>query len=132
MKRVLLDTDACVQFLNGSGKVFNALSDAESVFISIFVLSELFYGFNGSTKEAGNKKLLAQLLEKPTVSVIHATEETAEIFGFIKHEMDKVGTHIPIHDVWIASHTLETGSTLITFNTHFSNIPGLRVWDEIS
>lgn len=132
MRRILLDTLAYVQLLNGNEKVFDALSSAENVFISIFVLSELNLGFSGSKKESENKKLLAQLLENPTVSIIHATEETAEIFGFIKHELKKNKTHIPVHDIWIAAHTMETGSTLITFDSHFRKIPGLRVWDEIA
>jgi tRNA(fMet)-specific endonuclease VapC len=33
-------------------------------------------------------------------------------------------------DIWIAAHTMETGSTLITFDVHFKKIDGLRIWDN--
>ena len=38
---------------------------------------------------------------------------------------------IPVNDIWIAAQTIETGSQLITFDGHFKNISGLRIWDEI-
>jgi tRNA(fMet)-specific endonuclease VapC len=38
---------------------------------------------------------------------------------------------IPINDIWIAAHTVETGSKLITYDPHFRHIPGLRIWEEL-
>ncbi|GHV86644.1 hypothetical protein AGMMS50230_22520 [Spirochaetia bacterium] len=32
-----------------------------------------------------------------------------------------------INDIWIAAQTIETGSKLVTPDTHFKNIGGLRV-----
>ena len=43
----------------------------------------------------------------------------------------KSGKPIPINDVWIAAHGLETGSILVTYDDHFAVIPGLRLWPEI-
>jgi tRNA(fMet)-specific endonuclease VapC len=43
----------------------------------------------------------------------------------------KSGTPIPINDIWIAAHSLETGSILVTYDDRFALIPGLRLWDEI-
>ncbi len=42
--------------------------------------------------------------------------------------VSKAGTPIPINDVWIASHAMETGSVVITYDKHFNLVPGLRVW----
>ncbi|MEW5816345.1 MAG: type II toxin-antitoxin system VapC family toxin [Spirochaetota bacterium] len=131
MKKILLDTSAYTEFLSGNDKVFDILGQADTVFMSIFVLGELFYGFRGGKKEVKNKELLSRFLEKPTVTIISAGQETAEIFGFVKHELKKNGTPIPINDVWIASHTIETGATLISFDTHFKKVAGLRVWDYL-
>jgi tRNA(fMet)-specific endonuclease VapC len=44
----------------------------------------------------------------------------------------KSGTPIPINDAWIAAHALETGSVLVTFDEHFTAVPGLRLWDELA
>jgi predicted nucleic acid-binding protein len=38
---------------------------------------------------------------------------------------------IPVNDVWIAAHALETGSILLTSDDHFTVIHGLRLWDEL-
>jgi tRNA(fMet)-specific endonuclease VapC len=130
MKRILLDTNAYVRYLRGDEKVLAYLAQAESVYMSVFVLGELFAGFKAGTKEKTNKRLLERFLLKPTVAVLEATIETADIFGLIMASLRKSGTPIPINDVWIASHTLETGSILVTYDDHFALVPGLRLWDE--
>ena len=130
MKKILLDTNAYVRFLRGDEKVMGYLAQADTVHMSVVVLGELFAGFKAGSKEKGNKGLLERFLLKPTVRVLEATMETAEIFGFIMASLRKSGTPIPINAVWIAAHCLETGSLLITYDTHFAQIPGLRVWDE--
>lgn len=35
-------------------------------------------------------------------------KETAEVFGSLKNKLKKAGTTLPINDVWIAAHGLET------------------------
>jgi len=55
--------------------------------------------------------------------------ETAEIFASIKKDLRTTGKPVPINDVWIAAHALETGSVRVTFDRHFSSAPGLRLWD---
>jgi len=54
--------------------------------------------------------------------------EIAEIFGTVKNSLKLAGPHIPINDVWIASHALETGSVNVTYDKHFDVVPGVRVW----
>jgi tRNA(fMet)-specific endonuclease VapC len=41
------------------------------------------------------------------------------------------GAPIPINDVWIAAHAMETGSMLITFDVHFRHVNGLLVWSGV-
>jgi len=130
MKKILLDTNAYVRFLRGDEKVMGCLARADTVYMSVFVLGELFAGFKAGSKEKGNKQLLERFLLKPTVSVLDATMDTADIFGFIMASLRKSGTPIPINDVWIAAQCLETGSLLVTYDNHFAQIPGLRLWDE--
>jgi predicted nucleic acid-binding protein len=48
------------------------------------------------------------------------------------HSENKAGAPIPVNDVWIAAHALETGSILVSFDAHFSRVPGLRLWDYAS
>jgi tRNA(fMet)-specific endonuclease VapC len=129
VKRIVLDTNVYTRLLAGDEKVLNAIGTAETVYMSIFVLGELYAGFAGGTKKNSNQDALDRFLRKPTVKVLNATSETAKVFGIVKQELRIAGTPLPINDVWIAAHTLETGSILITYDLHFKKIGGLRLWD---
>jgi len=100
--------------------------------MSIFVLGELFAGFKGGEKEKKNKENLSLFLNKPLVNTLDATIETSEIFGLIKNTLKTKGIPLPINDIWIAAHTIETGSLLITYDDHFKNIENIRLWDMLS
>jgi len=129
MRKVLIDTSAYSRLLRGSEEVLNALGGADIVHMSVFVLAELYAGFKGGSKEARNKDLLDRFLRRPTVRTVPATRETAEVFAGIKHALRKAGTPLPINDVWVAAHAVETGSVLVTFDAHFKQIGGLRLWN---
>ena len=131
MKKIVLDTNAYTRLLTGEEDVLDIIGTAETVYMSIFVLGELFAGFAGGTKERQNKEILNRFLLKPTAKILNATAETAEVFGKVKQNLKEAGTPIPINDVWIAAHAIETGSTIITYDNHFKNVAGLRLWDGI-
>jgi len=125
---VLLDTNAYGRLLAGDALVLDAVAEAEQVHLSVFVMGELLAGFRGGTKSLQNRQILKAFLAKPTVAFLGASMETAEIFGQIKDGLRMAGTPIPINDVWIAAHAMETGSVLITYDGHFHRVPGLRLW----
>ena len=128
MNKVILDTNAYVAYLQGDQKILNTLAEADTTFMLIFVLSELYAGFKGGIRETKNVEILRRFLRKTTVTILNATQETAEIFGTVKNSLKLSGTPIPINDVWIASHALETGSVIVTYDKHFDVVPGVRVW----
>ena len=131
MKIALLDTNAYTAMVGGDAKVSHALSGAEEVLLSVFVLGELHVGFFGGTKMRRNLADLEAFLARDKVRVLDATTETAEVFGRIKVDLTKAGTPIPVDDIWIAAHALQTGSVLVTYDRHFLQVPGLRVWAEL-
>jgi len=131
MRKLLLDTNAFTRFLGGDEKTLAWLAQADVVHMSVFVLGELYAGFRAGAKDRQNRRLLNGFLDRPSVSVLQATRETAEIFGLIKNTLRTSGRPIPVNDIWIAAHALETGSILLTYDNHFSDIPGLRLWDEV-
>ncbi|MBC8259258.1 MAG: type II toxin-antitoxin system VapC family toxin [SAR324 cluster bacterium] len=128
MNKVILDTNAYGAYLQGDQKVLNTLAATDTTFMSIFVLGELYAGFKGGIRETKNVEILHRFLRKTTVIILEATQETAEIFGTVKNSLKLAGTTIPINDVWIASHALETGSVIVTYDKHFDVVPGVRVW----
>jgi tRNA(fMet)-specific endonuclease VapC len=131
MKRILLDTSAYTAFLSGDQKVFRKLGAADVVFMSIFVLGELYFGFRGGRQEKKNRDVLETFLAKPTVKIFPAGQDTAEIFGKVKDALRRAGTPIPLNDVWIASQAIESGAQLITYDQHFHKIKGLILWEEL-
>ena len=128
MKKIVLDTNAFSAFMAGDGEVLEVLSQAEQVFMSTVVLGELYAGFKGGRREAENSEILESFLKKATVRTLDVSRETAEVFGTVKYQLKVQGTPIPLNDVWIAAHTIETGSQLVTYDRHFSRVPGLRLW----
>jgi tRNA(fMet)-specific endonuclease VapC len=128
VNKVLLDTNAYTSLLRGDQAVLEALGRAGVVFMSVFVMGELYGGFKGGDRELENRAQLDDFLRRPTVRVLTATQETADIFGAIKHRLRKAGTPIPINDVWIAAHATESGSHLMSYDAHFAGVPGLLLW----
>jgi tRNA(fMet)-specific endonuclease VapC len=126
MKKIVLDTNAYIGFLKGRTDILDAIAEADAVYMSTIVLGELFAGFCGGSRFHRNKKQLDLFLEKTKVGTIHVTYETAEIFGEIKNKLKSAGTPLPLNDIWIAAHAIETGSKLLTLDKHFNNIPGVR------
>ncbi|TES90585.1 MAG: type II toxin-antitoxin system VapC family toxin [Desulfobacteraceae bacterium] len=130
MKKIILDTNAYTRLLAGGEDVLDIISTADTLYMSIFVLGELYAGFAGGSKEQENRATLNHFLLKPTVKILNATSETAEVFGMVKSKLKTAGTPLPVNDLWIAAHAIETGSTIITFDKHFKKISGLRLWDH--
>ena len=128
MKKVSLDTNAYSALIAGNETVLDALGEANEVYLSIFVIGELFYGFTNGSKEKKNREVLNHFLNKPTVKIIHTTMETAEIYSRLKTNLKEKGNPVPINDLWIASHAIETGSFLLTFDSHFQTIPEVLLY----
>lgn len=130
MKKIILDTNAYTQLLAGREAVLDIISTAETLYMSIFVLGELYAGFNGGSKEQENREMLNRFLLKPTVKILNATLETADVFGMLKSRLKAAGIPLLINDIWIAAHAIETGAVLISFDEHFNKVSGLRLWDQ--
>jgi tRNA(fMet)-specific endonuclease VapC len=129
MKKVLLDTNAYSAFMCGDKAILSALASAEVVYLSIFVIGELLAGFSGGKRNRENRVQLDEFKSKSTVKVLAATEETANIFASIKNALKQGGKPIPINDIWITAHALETGAAVITLDKHIKAIDGLRIVD---
>ena len=131
MTKILLDTNAYSAFMAGDQTIFDYIVDSDVVYVSSVMLGELFAGFARGDKFSANKQELKSFLSKNGIKVINVTMETSEIFGEIKASLHHSGKMIPLNDIWIATHAVETGSKLVTYDSHFKQIAGLRLWDEM-
>jgi len=133
MKNILFDTNAYIRFVAGDEKIMAEIErvDQISISMSVVVLGELYAGYRGGEKEQQNKIILNKFIETSDVSILGVSQVTADYYGRIKSTLKKTGRPIPSNDIWIAAQALETGSVLVTYDTHFLAVPGLRVWDEL-
>ena len=132
MNKIVLDTNAYTHlFKEKDSEVLVAVNCAEKIYFSSIVLGELLYGFSAGTRLLHNRRRLTEFLSKETVEVTSITKDTAEIYGELKHILRVKGLPLPGNDVWIAASAIEYGAVLVTFDTHFLAIPGLRLWDRL-
>lgn len=99
--------------------------------MSIFVLGELCAGFKGGNLEKKNIRIPRTFLKKPTVTILNASVETGEVSGMVKMSLRQAGNPIPINDVWIASHALEIGDSVVMYDKQFAMVQDLRLWYNI-
>ena len=131
MRKILIDTNAYTAFMTGDERVLDVLAEAGTTFLSAIVIGELYAGFPGGSRLRENRAQLTSFLQKSTVRVLDVTAETAEVFGQIKNTLKKAGTPIPLNDVWLAAQAIETGSVMVSYDTHFGKVEGIRLWDAL-
>jgi tRNA(fMet)-specific endonuclease VapC len=128
MKKILLDTNAYGRLLAGDEAVLDVVADAAVVYLSVFVLAELYAGFRGGTREAENRRRLGEFTRRSPVHILPADEQTAEVFGELYYRLKVAGTPIPVNDLWIAAQAVEQGAFVVSFDEHFARVPGLLLW----
>lgn len=131
MNQILLDTNAYSAFMAGDEQVLDALAQAETTLVSVVVIGELLARFRGGSRHQANRRQLSSFLAKPTVQTLNVGPETAEIFGEVKDALRRAGTPIPIADVWLAAQAMESGAVVVTYDEHFTRVPGVRLWDAL-
>jgi tRNA(fMet)-specific endonuclease VapC len=131
MKKICLDTNAYSALLRGDPQIRQALEEAEAVLVPSICIGELLAGFRLGSRNDENRKLLDLFLSKSTVSIASVTKETADLFAEVFVSLKKNGNPIPINDVWIAALALEHGAVLASYDQHFQQISGLRVWPAV-
>jgi tRNA(fMet)-specific endonuclease VapC len=124
--KLSLDTNAYAKLIQGDTAVADALEKAEDIYISAVVAGELFSGFALGSKAKQNNDILEDFLDNEA-KIVAITRSTAVWYAQIFKHLKSHGTPIPTNDIWIASAAFETGSGLLTFDKHFTLVPGLMV-----
>jgi tRNA(fMet)-specific endonuclease VapC len=123
--RVLLDTNAYSAFIRGWPDVVKRVRQADDVIISTVVLGELLFGFHNGSQYEQNRRILQEFLDDPHVRMVTLTFTTAERFGEIFASLRRRGKPIPTNDIWIAAQAIESGSDLLSSDSHFGEVEGL-------
>jgi tRNA(fMet)-specific endonuclease VapC len=123
----LLDTSAYSELGRGHPGVSALVKASTSLLFSAVVAGELMAGFRRGTRLRQNLADLQRFLAQPRVTLLLVSWATADRYSRIAAALRNKGTPIPVNDIWIAAHAMETGADLISFDPHFELVDGL-VW----
>jgi len=126
----LLDTNFCIELLNQrESQAARKLASVNPLDVRLcsVVKAELYHGAYKSGRES-NLNLIRSFTA--LFESLPFDDRSAEVYGRLRTELEKLGKLIGPNDLLIASIALAHGTTLITHNTtEFSRIPGLSFED---
>lgn len=129
--KVLLDSNAYSLLMRGHGEVAELVRRAEEVLFSAVVVGELMYGFRRGTQFERNAADLRSFLDSPYSTFVDVGPVTADRYSRIAAALRAKGRPIPTNDIWIAAHAMETGTDLVSADSHFEHVDGI-VWVQVA
>ena len=129
----MLDTSALSDLIrNPRGALMGRLEATEpnAVCTSIVVSCELRFGARRKGSDVLTQRV-EQLLD--TLAVLPLDPPADQHYADIRAALERAGTPIGSHDLFIAAHARSRGITLVTRNTReFTRVPGLQVEDWLA
>lgn len=127
----LLDTNACIRYLNGRSPLlrsrFDAANPAEIVVCSI-VKAELYFGAARTRDPSKTRALQHQFLSR--FRSLAFDDPAAEVYADIRSDLSRRGELIGPNDLLIAAICRAQNVTLVTHNvTEFGRVSGLAIED---
>lgn len=127
----LLDTNACIQFLNRrSSPVVAKLKSTprDEIRLCDIVKAELYYGAYRSRRREQNLALYQRFFGEFVSFPFDG--EAAAIYGSVRAELEAAGTPIGAYDLQIAVIALAHHLTLVTHNVReFERVKSLQIED---
>lgn len=125
---VLIDTSVLID-VERRRETFDELIGREKGGISVITMSELLHGAERAVDDdvrVRREAFLARLLN--AMEAVPITDAVARVHARIWAILQRAGTPIAPHDLWIAATALSHGIPLMTANVrHFERVPGLVV-----
>jgi predicted nucleic acid-binding protein len=123
----ILDTSAYSEFKRGDHRLNSWITGENTILVPYIVVGELKAGFAAGNRQQDNLLQLERFLQSPNVSVINLSEAQTSMYGNLYATLRQTGKHVGTNDMWIASAALETGNMLLTVDSDFRRIPGLKL-----
>lgn len=126
MRKYLLDTCICVDFLRGNEQILQKfMLHMEDLYISEVTIAELKYGAKKSQRAQENLKKIDSLISLVNVVKFGTTIET---FTDEKNYLRKQGLIIEDFDLLIASAALSIDAILVTNNEkHMARVRDIKI-----
>ena len=94
--------------------------------VSVITYGELLYGANKSVDREASLETLREFFR--LVPALPLPESAADVYGFIRADLEARGEVISPNDFWIAAHAIASGLTLVTNNEkEFRRVRGLKI-----
>ena len=127
--RYMLDTNICIYIAKRNPPKVSArfarLAPGD-VGMSVVTYGELRFGAEKSARSEAALRSLEDFIE--AVPVLTFDKEAAANYGRLRFDLERRGQPVGNNDLWIASHCLQLGLTLVTNNEReFSRIPNLPI-----
>lgn len=121
----LLDTNIVIALFADDPAVVGALGSALTTFVPTIVLGELYYGAYRSGRQQANLERVTHFARAS--ALLNCDAETARVYGEVKQRLSDRGRPIPENDVWIAALAQQHGLTLVTRDSHFSEVETMTI-----
>jgi tRNA(fMet)-specific endonuclease VapC len=121
---LILDTNALSAFLDSTPAAVEIVSGARELAIPVIVAGEFAFGAAQSRHREAYERSLQRMLDRCTVLDIGI--ETARHYAAIRLELKSAGKPIPATDVWIAALSRQHAIPVMSRDSHFDFVGGLR------
>jgi tRNA(fMet)-specific endonuclease VapC len=128
--RYLLDTNIVSYLLKGqmpAVKLRYEGEDTESIAISSITEAEVFYGIANNPGAIRLGAAAATFFGK--VNVLGWDSPAARAYGQLRADQERKGRPLSVEDLMIAAHALSLGLTLVTHESVFAYVDGLKTED---
>jgi tRNA(fMet)-specific endonuclease VapC len=127
MRRYMLDTNTVSYIIKGKSATARAklagLGTNEIACISAITEAELWYGVAKNPQATALPAAVNAFLVK--IETLSWGHEEARAYGNLRAQQEKRGKTLGNLDLLIAAHAIATGSTLVTNDKAFTQIPNL-------
>jgi len=105
--------------------VHERIPNNAKLYTSTIALGELYHGAEHSTNVEKGLSDVSKLAQ--TLTILVTDNETAKIYGRIKHEQRMKGQMLPDNDLWIAATAIQSELILAARDRHFSWLTGITL-----
>jgi len=121
---MILDTNAVSAMLEGDPALDGLLARDVRHELPVIVIGEYRHGLARSRYRRSLTPLFDELVRESVVLAVDV--ETAAAYAAVREALRAQGTPIPANDVWISALAIEHGLDIVSRDTDFDRVAGVR------
>lgn len=128
MKVTVIDTNILIDLFHGDSVTGLEIARYDRILVPTVVVGEFKSGINSGTENGKRQgKCLNEFLDSSAVEVVPVSEETADCYSRIFRFLKSNGIPKAQNDIWIAASAVEHNAELLSHDSHFGDIPLLKI-----